>query len=183
MKKYIALLRGINVSGHKIIKMDALRASLSLLGYENIKTYIQSGNIIFETAEDNQKKLEAQIHQNILDTFGFDVPVIVRSQDEWKATFVSNPFVNDRNEDITKLYVTILAEEPSNENFEVLKDFHKGPEEIAKVGLNLYFFYVNGAGKTKLDHNTIERKLKVKGTTRNWKTTTKLMELLSNESA
>lgn len=183
MVKYIALLRGINVSGQKIIKMDALRASLEKLNYEQVQTYIQSGNIVFASAETDQKLLEGQIHKNILDTFGFDVPVIVRSQDQWKETFESNPFVNDRNEEITKLYVTVLAEEPTSENFKVLEDFHAGPEEFVKVGLNLYLFYVNGAGKTKLDHNTIERKLKVKGTTRNWKTTTKLMEMLDHPTS
>lgn len=178
MIKYIALLRGINVSGQKLIKMDALRSSLDKLGYENIQTYIQSGNIVFDSPETDQKNLESQIHNNIEDTFGFDVPVIVRSKEEWTETFSNNPFINDRNEEITKLYVTILAEEPKEENFKVLQDFHSGPEEFIKVGLNLYLFYVNGAGKSKLDHNTIERKLKVKGTTRNWKTTTKLMEML-----
>ncbi|WP_422361787.1 DUF1697 domain-containing protein [Reichenbachiella sp.] len=179
MTKYIALLRGINVSGQKLIKMDALRASLDKLGYQNIQTYIQSGNIVFETSESDQEKLENQIHENIKGTFSFDVPVIVRSKEEWTATFGDNPFINNRNEEITKLYVTILAEDPSEENFKVLQDFHSGPEEFIKVGLNLYLFYVNGAGKSKLDHNTIERKLKVKGTSRNWKTTTKLMEMLN----
>lgn len=179
MIKYVALLRGINVSGQKIIKMDALRASLEKLKYQNVQTYIQSGNIVFELSETNQKTLEEQIHQNIKDTFGFDVPVIIRSKEQWAETFNNNPFVNDRSEEITKLYVTLLAEEPTNENFQALMDFHAGPEELVKVGLNLYLFYVNGAGKTKLDHNTIERKLKVKGTTRNWKTTTKLMEMLN----
>ncbi|WP_420581834.1 DUF1697 domain-containing protein [Reichenbachiella sp.] len=179
MTKYIALLRGINVSGQKLIKMDALRTSLSKLGYDNIQTYIQSGNIVFETSESNQKKIESQIHENIKGTFGFDVPVIVRSQKEWKETFSNNPFVNDRSEEITKLYVTILADAPSQENLKVLEDFHSGPEEFSMVGSNLYLFYANGAGKSKLDHNTIERKLKVKGTSRNWKTTTKLMEMLN----
>lgn len=180
MTKYVALLRGINVSGQKLIIMDALRTSLEKLNYGNVKTYIQSGNIVFESDQSNQKMLEEQIHQNILDTFGLDVPVIVRSQSEWKETFISNPFVNDRNEEITKLFVTILAEDPSEENVKILQDFHSGPEEFVKVGLNLYLFYVNGAGKSKLDHNTIERKLKVKGTSRNWKTTTKLMEMLND---
>ena len=179
MSKYLALLRGINVSGQKLIKMDALKASLNQLQYRNIQTYIQSGNVIFETDESDQWKMEHDIHANILKTFGFEVPVVVRSIEEWKDTYENNPFVNDRNEDITKLYVSILGSKPENENVEALVDYHKGPEEFILSGLNLYIFYVNGAGKSKLDHNTIERKLKVKGTSRNWKTTTKLMEMLS----
>lgn len=178
MARYIALLRGINVSGQKLIKMDALRASLEKLDLQNIQTYIQSGNIVFESEEPDQRILENQIHNNINDTFGFDVPVIVRSENEWTETFSNNPFINDRNEEITKLYVTILADEPSKENLKVLEDFHSGPEEFIIVSSNLYLFYVNGAGKSKLDHNTIERKLQVKGTSRNWKTTTKIMEML-----
>ncbi|MEP2025981.1 MAG: DUF1697 domain-containing protein [Reichenbachiella sp.] len=178
MTKYIALLRGINVSGQKLIKMDALRTSLAKLKYKNIQTYIQSGNILFEWSETNQKKLEDEIHQNIMDIFGFDVPVLVRSQKEWKDTFENNPFVNDRNEEITKLYVTLLSEKPSIENFELLMNFRDWPEEMILKGKNLYIFYSNGAGKSKLDLNTIERKLKVKGTSRNWKTTTKLKEML-----
>ncbi|SMD36653.1 Uncharacterized conserved protein, DUF1697 family [Reichenbachiella faecimaris] len=180
MAKYIALLRGINVSGQKLIKMDALRTSLSKLKYENIQTYIQSGNIIFESSETDQRKLEDQIHQNIQDSFGFDVPVIVRSQAEWRTTFNNNPFVNDRNEDITKLYVTLLSDEPKSENFEVLLNFRDWPEEMILKGQNLYIFYTMGAGTSKLDLNTIERKLKVQGTSRNWKTTTKLMQMLDD---
>lgn len=180
MTKYIGLLRGINVSGQKLIKMDQLRASLNKLGYENIQTYIQSGNLVFESDERDQQKLQQDIHDNILDTFGFDVPVLVRSKDQWVETFEKNPFVNDRNEDITRLYVTLLAEEPTDENFESLKHFHNGPEEFIRIGLNLYIFYPNGVGKSKLDHNTIERKLKVTATSRNWKTTSKLMEMVKS---
>lgn len=178
MPKYIALLRGINVSGQKNIKMDQLRASLAKLGYSDIQTYIQSGNVLFVSDCANQTQLQDEIHQNILDTFGFEVPVLVRSQTEWEGTFQNNPFI-DRQEEIEKCYVTLLSQEPTEENFEALKDHHKGPEEFIKVGLNLYLLYPNGAGKSKLDHNTIERKLKVPATTRNWKTTTKLMQLVS----
>lgn len=179
METYIGLLRGINVSGQKLIKMDQLRNSLSKLGYDNIQTYIQSGNIVFESDEKDQQKLQQDIHDNILDTFGFDVPVLIRSKKQWRETFENNPYLNESNEDITKLYVTLLEQEPTDENFEQLKEFHSGPEEFMKVGLNLYIFYSNGAGKSKLDHNTIERKLKVTATSRNWKTTTRLMEMVN----
>jgi len=181
MIKYVALLRGINVSGQKIIKMDALRASLNKLGYANIQTYIQSGNVIFETEEGDKEVLESQIHQNILDTFEFDVPVIVRSRTDWEETFANNLYVNDRQEEITKLYVVLLSKEPAADHFEELKTFHQGSEEFVKHGLNLYLLYPNGAGKSRFDLKVIERKLKVKGTARNWKTTTKLMEMLNGE--
>ncbi|UXX81187.1 DUF1697 domain-containing protein [Reichenbachiella carrageenanivorans] len=178
MPKYIALLRGINVSGQKIIKMDALRTSLAKLDYGHIQAYIQSGNVIFESVCMDQVQLQDEIHQNILDTFGFDVPVLVRSQQEWKQAFENNPFINERQEAIEKCYVTLLSQEPDEGNMEALKSFHKGPEEFIKEGLNLYLLYPNGAGRSKLDHNAIERKLKVAATTRNWKTMTKLMQMV-----
>lgn len=179
MIKYIGLLRGINVSGQKKIKMDELRASLAKLDYNNVQTYIQSGNIIFESSQEDQELLQDEIHQNIFATFGFKVPVLVRSGVDWMSTYTGNPFVNNRNEDINKLYVTILSEEPTDENVEVLSEFHQGPEEFIMEGLNLYLYYPNGAGRSKLDHNTIERKLKVRATSRNWKTVTKLMEMVN----
>lgn len=183
MKKYVALLRGINVSGQKIIKMAELRDSLVKLGYQNVETYIQSGNIVFQTAGKSQVQLQTEIHDNIQETFGFDVPIIVYSAAEWKETFENNPFVNERDEDIAKLYVTLLSEEPSREHFKELINFREWPEEMILKGRNLYIFYTRGAGQSKLDLNTIERKLKVNGTSRNWKTTTKLMQMLDNESS
>ncbi|MEO9967676.1 MAG: DUF1697 domain-containing protein [Reichenbachiella sp.] len=182
MAEYVGLLRGINVSGQKKIKMDELRSKLESLGYQNLRTYIQSGNIVFESTCLDKEQLEAEIHQNILDNFGFDVPVVVRNKAEWQVAFDSNPFLNGRQEDITKLYVAFLQREPAQEAIADLMTKEIFPDEMISVDDRIYFFCPNGAARSNIDNNLIERKLKVKATTRNWKTTTKLLQMLKNEA-
>ncbi|WP_170826875.1 DUF1697 domain-containing protein [Flavobacterium caeni] len=176
MKTYIALLRGINVSGQKLIKMDALRKALTELDFENVSTYIQSGNILFQSKTDDVKKLEKLIHDLIEKHFGFDVSVIVVTPQDLVDTMKSNPFANDHIE-LPQPYVSFLSDVPTNENTAILKaiDFQKDRFEI--VGKNLYIHYADGAGQTKLSNAVIEKKLKLTSTARNWKTVLKLIEL------
>ena len=180
MIKFIALLRGINVSGQKIIKMSELKLLFEEMGFQDVQTYIQSGNVIFSSKEKSGKKLEAKISASIKNKFGFDVPVIVINPKEIEYVLKNNPFIQKKKA-VEKLYVTFLSETPSVENINKISRNNYSPEEYIIEGKHIYLFLPNGAGKAKLNNNLFENKLKVDGTSRNWKTIQKLSELVSSE--
>ena len=178
MKKFIALLRGINVSGQKKIKMSELKSLLEKAGFQDVITYIQSGNLIFSSNEKSGEKLVKKISSEIKRRFGFDVQVIILTLKEIEYTLKNNPFIK-RKKESERLYVTFLSNIPSKENLQKLNSIDYSPEEY-KVDRNLiYLFLPNGAGKAKLNNNLFENKLKVDGTTRNWKTIKTLSELIA----
>ena len=178
MYRYIALLRGINVSGKKKIKMAELRQQLSALKLEKLQTYIQSGNLVFSSPETDSKALASQIKQNIFDTYGFEVPTHVWREEEWEEIFSQSPFLPQKAEEIAKLHVTLLQELPSQDQKSALSQVHFPPDEFIIKGQAIYLYCPNGYGRTKLTNTFWERKLKVSATTRNWKTVTKLREMV-----
>ena len=177
MQTYIAMLRGINVSGQKMIKMEALRVALAELGLNNIRTYIQSGNIIFESPEKESGSLVKLIEAKILEKFGFQVPVIIRTPNEIKDAIATNPFLKTDSLDNAKLYLTFLAEIPGPDKIEKLNTFSYSPEEFILINKDVYLYCPSGYGNAKLNNNFFENKLKTKATTRNWQTVNKLLEL------
>ena len=176
MTKFIALLRGINVSGQKQIKMPDLKSLFEESGFQNIETYIQSGNVIFTSKEKLPEKLEQKISLAIKRKFGFDVQIIVLTPEEIEYVLNNNPFIKKKKES-EKLYVTFLAKSPSDENINKLNAIDYSPEEYIIDGSYIYLFVPNGYGKAKLNNNLFENKLKVFGTTRNLKTIKALFEL------
>jgi uncharacterized protein (DUF1697 family) len=170
------MLRGINVSGHNIIKMERLRAAFEDLGFSTVKTYVQSGNVIFETSEP-AASLARKIEKKILNEFGFDVPVLTKSAKEMKEIVKRNPFVKDRAIDQSKLHVTFLSDDPPRDALKALELLAVGAEEIRVVGRAVYLFCPNGYGNTKLTNTAIEKKFSCRATTRNWATTNKLLEM------
>ena len=181
MKTYIALLRGINVSGHKKIKMPELKAMFEDLGFTNLRTYIQSGNVVFESATgiDLENKISAKIQEK----FGFDVSVICRTSGEMEKVITRNPYAEMAGFETEKLYVTFLQQTPSSEKLEMLKGFTFEPEMYSVSGKEIYIYCFNGYGNTKLDNMFFEKKLKVSATTRNWRTINKLIEMSKPEIA
>ncbi|MFM9944974.1 MAG: DUF1697 domain-containing protein [Bacteroidia bacterium] len=177
MQKYIAILRGINVSGQKLIKMAELKIHLEELEFKNVSSYIQSGNILFESKNQNQKVLATEIENKIREKYGWDVPVIVKNSDELKTISERNPFLINRNEDFKKLYVIFLDDEPEMELIENFKKTDYLPDEFVLSEKTIYAFYTNSYGTTKFTNNYFEKKLKTKATTRNWNTVLKLLEL------
>lgn len=174
MNQFIVLLRGINVSGQKLIKMADLRESLSKAGFEAVQTYIQSGNIILETKESGAEVVEQQVKELILNDFGFDVKVMVTTADYLKQSVAQNPFPEA---DIKRLALAIMDSQPLPERIALLGDVDKGSEEFMIDGLNIYLHAPDGFGKAKLHNNLFESKLKVNATTRNWNTINKLIDL------
>ena len=177
MKTYIALLRGINVSGRKKIKMADLRAHLQELHFQNIRTYVQSGNVIFESMESSPVGVAAMVEKKIQEKYGFDVVALVKMRQELVQVLENNPFLKDRQEDTSRLYVTFLAEHPSRECLKKLEEINYSPEEFILDGKDIYFFSPLGYGKAKMNNNFFEQKLKVAATTRNWNTINKLVDL------
>ena len=175
MKTYISLLRGINVSGHKKIAIADLKALYETLGFTNLVTYIQSGNVIF-TAKVT-KNLEQIIEQAITKKYAFDVPVLIITPEELSRVIAKNPFLKDKTVDPEKLHVTFLSTKPVQELLDKLAPAHYLPDRFNIIGSTVYLSCPNGYGQTKLTNTFFENKLKVRATTRNWKTVKKLLEI------
>ncbi|MEJ2193882.1 MAG: DUF1697 domain-containing protein [Ignavibacteriaceae bacterium] len=175
METYVAMLRGINVSGQKIIKMTDFIILLQELNFTDVHTYIQSGNAVFKNKKVTHKTLENKIAQKIFNEYGFEVPVIIRNREELKEVLKNNPFV--KNKDLNRLYVTFLSDEPTKDKLIKLKKIDYSPEEFVLIGKTIYGYSPHGYGKAKLNNNFFENKLKVNATTRNWKTVNKLVEM------
>lgn len=180
MTTYISLLRGINVSGQKLIKMQALEKTFQKLECEKVKTYLQSGNVIFTSNATSAKELEKQIEQEIKKDFGFDVPVLVLTETKLRDTISNNPFINQSDKDIVYMHITFLGSIPENIDVKSLESKKLEGEEIFISEDIVYLYCPNGYGKTKLTNNFFESKLKLTATTRNWKTTNELLKLAEN---
>jgi uncharacterized protein (DUF1697 family) len=178
MTKYVSILRGINVSGHKKILMADLKILYQDLGFENVICYIQSGNVIFDSATKGTQEIKLLIEQAIENHYQFQVPVIIRLVDEIEEILLNDPFPQiDKIENGAKLHVVFLSEEPTTKPIEDLQEVVQLPEKMIVIKNNAYVWYAAGCGRSKLTTALIERKLKVQATARNWKTLTKLYEL------
>jgi len=170
MKTYISILRGINVSGKNLIKMDALKAMYSGLGFLNITTYIQSGNVVFQSEHTDAAVIGQLISDGILNRFELNVPVLIRENAELKAILSDNPFLNGGGEDISKLHITFLSELPEESRVQSIINGSYNPDEFLINGKTVYLSCPNGYGNTKLSNGFFESKLKVTATTRNLRT-------------
>lgn len=178
MNTFISILRGINVSGHKKIEMAGLKALYEALGFKEVVTFIQSGNVVFKTSSnESDNDLEKKIEEAILAKYAFEVPVIIRTADELKRIISLNPFINEPGIDVEKLHITFLSEEPTQLKVESIKNVDFSPDRFKIVDTEIFIYCPNGYGNTKLSNNFFEAKLKVTATTRNLKTTGKLLEL------
>ena len=171
MKTYIVLLRGINVSGKNKLPMVDLRELLNELGFQNVKTYIQSGNIIL-TSDESKTIACKKIKDGIFDEFGYDVPVIIRTVSEWKKAIENYPFSVEDEKIVAFAFLNKKVVTSIIEVKNIGEDTYKIVEDI------VYLYCPSGFGKTKLTNNTIEKKLNVIATTRNLRTTRKLLELV-----
>jgi uncharacterized protein (DUF1697 family) len=173
----ISMLRGLNLGNHNRVKMDALRALYASLKLRDPQTYIQSGNVIFETQEQDLARLAKRIGNGVEQTFGFRCDVVVRTASELRSAIARNPFAARPGIDPSKLLVTFLASHPGPEARERLLGIKADPEELRIDGSELYTYYPNGIGRSKLQMAVIERALKISGTGRNWTSVTKLLEM------
>ena len=177
MTTYVSLLRGINVSGHKMIRMMELVAMYESLGFQKIRTYLQSGNVVFESSKALSAKLAKAIEDKILQTFGFPVSVILREKEDLHRIIRSNPFLGDKALDVAKLHVTFLLSAPFESACDKMKEIRGEPDAFFLADKEVYLFCQNGYGRTKLSNNFFEKKLSVIATTRNWNSVRKLYDL------
>jgi len=177
MQTLIAILRGINVGGHKKVPMKSLKELIESLGFTDVMTYIQSGNVVFRSPENKPAELFSEmINVAMRGQFGFNVPVICRTKDEWNKTIHNNPFLQVPGLDPSFLHVTFL-EKASAENVAATFTAHDfSPEKVFIRGKDVYLYCPNGYGNAKLNNTFIEGRLGVAATTRNWKTVLTLGE-------
>jgi len=177
MPVLISMLRGVNVGGHNQIKMDALRALYVSLEFEDPRTYVQSGNVIFRTREKNSAALAKKIQDAIERKFGFRPAIILRTTDEMRKAIADTPFAASRNLEPGKILVTFLAGEPGPEAQATLASLKSHPEELQLKDRELYIYFPDGAGKSKLPWSSVEKLLKTAGTARNWNSVTKMLAI------
>ena len=176
MQTYISMLRGINVSGQKKIRMVELKSLYESLGFENVQSYVQSGNVVFDSEEQDAIKLRGTIEAQIESTFGFSVPVLIRTGDDFQRIIKSHPF---KDKEAIRVLVTFLYEHPEQSKLDELSDYKDKVDHFAIGEQEIYLFCPGGYGKTKLSNTFFEKKLGVICTTRNWKSVNALYEMAS----
>lgn len=173
---HIALLRGINVGGKNILPMKELAAMFVGVGCGDVRTYIQSGNVVFTAKPAIVKRLPGLISKAISDDFDLDIPIVMRTARELAKVAGNNPFLKN-GQDTKPLYVAFLEEKPSKAAQKALDPDRSPPDEFAVRGSEIYLNYLNGAGKTKLNTQYLDSRLKITSTIRNWRTVLKLVEM------
>lgn len=171
-----ALLKGINVGGHKKVPMAELRELLTKLGFNNVRTYIQSGNVIMESSEKDIKKIEKTIKNAILNFFGFEVSVLVKTRQDLQRIFNACPFSEEKKK---KSYFMMLYNIPNDELVKIASEKVYEGEEYYIINDCIYYFCEKGYGKARFNMNLFERKLKTFATSRNFNTMVKLLSLSS----
>lgn len=177
MPVLISMLRGVNVGPHNRIKMDELRALYESLKFEDPRTYVQSGNVIFRTKEKSSPQLAKKIQDAIGNRFGCRPEVILRTTEDMRRAIAASPFAKRKDMEPSKLLVTFLAAEPAKEALAAIESLKSHPEEIHLKGREMYIYFPNGIGTSKLPWSQVERHLKVTGTARNWNSVMKMMEI------
>ena len=177
MAIYVSMLRGINVGGNKRIKMDALRRSFDALGFQQVKTFIQSGNVVYKSAKASTTALSNKIEKRLLEDFGFAVLVVTRTAEEMAGAIKNNSFAAAKGIDQEKLHVMFLSAPPAPDALSKLNAWIAEPEQCRCLGRELYLYLPNGAGESKLLKAPLDRILSVVSTTRNWRTVNSLHQM------
>lgn len=180
MGTYIALLRGVNIGGNPL-KMEVLRSVCSRLGFCNIRTYLQSGNVVFESPDSVEvcrQSLEAEVGGKTR----LAPCVIIRTPKELQRLVLGNPFLQVPETPRCSRYVAFLAQAPSKSAIERLKSHPSGDDQWVHSGSQVYLSCPNGYARSALSNNILEKMLEVRATTRNWNTVMALHEMTSSKS-
>jgi uncharacterized protein (DUF1697 family) len=179
MQTYISFLRGVNMTGHNSIKMTDLAELYNDLKFNNVTTYIQSGNVIFSCIDDlTATEISSKIEKAILERFDYDVPVMLRTVEEMRSYLSVNPFLTELNFDPSRVAIIFLHERPSEAQINKVVNINYPPDKFKIIENEIYIYCPNGFGRTKLYTNFFEKKMGVTGTARNWKTITTILEIL-----
>lgn len=180
MKAYIALLRSINVSGHHIIKMADLKELIARPEFLNLTTYLQSGNLIFESEIENSEMLASLLAELIKEHYGYDIKVKVLDALAFQDAYLKNPFLKVEEIDAKKLYYIHVLGQADKVTFEALKSKGNFPEEMSLIDNTIYVYYANGYGRSKVTGSFFEKNLKLFVTARNNNTMKNLLEKLEH---
>lgn len=175
MTTYIALLRAINVAGHQPVAMADLRTLLTRLGYTDVRSLLQSGNLVFTGKRQAPAAIERRVEEAAATRLGLRTDFFVRTAEEWKAIVVANPFADVAERDPGHMLVMPLKDVPNAEQVRSLQQAIVGRELVRAEGRQAYLVYPDGVGRSRLTHALIEKKLATRGTARNWNTVTKLL--------
>lgn len=173
MPVFIALLRGINVGGHQKVVMAELKKLCESLGLREVRTHLQSGNVVFRTTRSDRAKLTKEL-EGVL---SIQAKVILRSADELRAAIAANPMPAEAQRAPSGFVIVFLSDKPAAGAMESLRESYRGPETMHLHSSELYIHYGAGMGTSKLTNVLIERKLGVAGTARNWNTVTRLLAI------
>ncbi|MDD4859217.1 MAG: DUF1697 domain-containing protein [Dehalococcoidales bacterium] len=179
MTTYVSLLHGINVSGQNKLKMADLKSIYEALGFNDIATYVQSGNVVFDSFLSDVKEIPTMIEEKIKQVSLLNVPVLLRTAGELKQIIGNNPFIKKADIDTTKLYVTFLSETPDESALATVTGINSGEDKFEIINREIYLYCPNGYGRTKYSNDFFERKLHVTATTRNWNTVNALLAIAS----
>lgn len=185
MPTFISMLRGINVGGHRKVPMNELREAYTRLGFSNVKSYIQSGNVVFDSKQSSSAKVGALIEAKLKEWLGGPVPVIVRTSAEFGKVIEGNPFLKERQEDTKNLYVILLSARPSASamsNLATVETPNEQADEFVSGERVVYVFCPKGYGETKFNNVFFEKILKVSATARNWNTVQALYAMATEKS-
>ena len=180
MPTYISLLRGINVGGHRRIRMAELKSAYEALGLTNVRTYVQSGNVVFGCTIRRASQVAVLLEQQIKSSFGHDVAVMVRTPSDFRRIIKSNPFSAQAKKDPTKVGVVFLRSRPSGAMLKSVEMGDLGGDECSGGREEIFLHYPNGCARSKLNNAFFERKFKMPATGRNWKTVVALHHLASS---
>jgi uncharacterized protein (DUF1697 family) len=177
MTVIISMLRGVNLGPNRRVKMEALRSLYESLRLRDVRTYVQSGNVIFRTEERDIALMTKRLQKAIEKTFGFQCDVILRTTSELRGVIARNPFANRRGIEPSKLLVTFLTSDPGEEARKQVRKIKTNPDELWIDGREMYTYFPNGMARPKVSWAAIEKILKISGTGRNWNSITKLLEM------
>ena len=178
MTRFVSLFRGINVGGHQAVRMDALKELHESLGLQDVATYIQSGNVVFTGDDADVAQIQKDIEDGFAQKFGFRVKVMVRTADEFNVIIENNPFQNQPMKELKWVVAMFLASHPISTALEDIQKTYTGPEELHIIGQEVYIYYPEGIGRSKLTNTFLEKKLKTMGTARNWNTVLRLQKMM-----
>ncbi len=178
MIRFVSLFRGINVGGQHSVRMDELKALYESLGFKDVVTYIQSGNVVFTGDDVDVAQLARRIEHSFAQKFGFSTKVIVRTSAELQDIIAHNPFRDQTQKEFKWVVVLFLATRPDSIALENLQKSYDGPEEFYLIGQELFIYYPNGIGRSRLTVPLIDKKLNTTGTGRNWNTILQLAKMM-----
>ncbi|MDH3301107.1 MAG: DUF1697 domain-containing protein [Acidimicrobiia bacterium] len=176
INRYVVLLRGINVGGHNKVPMAALREKLSDRGFDDVTTYIASGNVLLDAGDRRESEVVDDVADAVAERFGFSIPVVARPVADWPGILAANPFP-DAEAEPKLLHISLCDRPPEPDTIAAFDVEAYLPDRLEIIGRELYLWYPNGSGRSKLTGAVLERALGVTTTARNWSTMLKLAEL------